>query len=100
MVNDRNPTPESGTAAEYQIRLKGHLGAEWADWFGGLAITLAPNGETLMTGRVVDQAALYGLLKKVRDLGMPLIAVMPAPMTEVPGSEPGEGSYHAPPAGG
>jgi hypothetical protein len=61
----------------YQIRLKGHLGSEWADWFDGLTITLEDNGDTLLTGLVSDQAALHGLLKKVRDLGMPLISVSP-----------------------
>jgi hypothetical protein len=60
----------------YQIRLKGHLGPGWADWFGGLAVTLEDNGETLLTGPVVDQAALHGLLRNVRDLGMPLISVI------------------------
>jgi hypothetical protein len=61
----------------YQIRLKGHLGSQWTDWFGGLTVTLAEDGDTLLTGPVVDQAALHGLLKKVRDLGMPLISVCP-----------------------
>jgi len=61
----------------YQIRLKGHLGSQWADWFGGLALTLEENGDTLLTGPVIDQAALHGLLKKVRDLGMPLLSVSP-----------------------
>jgi hypothetical protein len=65
---------EPGT---YKIRLKGHLDDRWADWFDGLAITLEENGDTLLTGPVVDQAALHGLLKKVRDLGMPLISVSP-----------------------
>ena len=60
----------------YQIRIKGHLGPQWADWFGGLSITLEDDGETLLTGPVVDQAALYGLLRKVRDLGMPLISAV------------------------
>jgi hypothetical protein len=60
----------------YQIRIKGHLGRQWTDWFEGLAITLEDNGETLLTGPVVDQAALYGLLRKVRDLGTPLLSVM------------------------
>jgi hypothetical protein len=60
----------------YQIRLKGHLGPGWADWFGGLAVTLEDNGEMLLTGPVVDQAALHGLLRNVRDLGMPLISVI------------------------
>ena len=59
----------------YQIRLKGHLGQQWAAWFDGLTITLEENGDTLLTGPVVDQAALYGLLRKVRDAGMPLLAV-------------------------
>ena len=60
----------------YQIRIKGHLGPQWTDWFGGLTITLEENGDTLLTGPVVDQAALHGLLKKVRDLGMPLISAV------------------------
>jgi hypothetical protein len=59
----------------YQIRLKGHLGRQWAAWFEGLTITLEENGDTLLTGPVVDQAALHGLLRKVRDLGLPLLAV-------------------------
>jgi len=59
----------------YEIRIKGHLDHRWADWFEGLTITLEDTGETLLTGPVVDQAALHGLLRKVRDLGMPLISV-------------------------
>ena len=59
----------------YEIRIKGHLDDRWADWFEGLTITLEDNGETLLTGPVVDQAALHGLLRKVRDLGMPLLSV-------------------------
>ena len=59
----------------YQIRIKGHLGRQWTNWFGGLTITLENNGETLLTGPVVDQAALHGLLRKVRDLGVPLLSV-------------------------
>ena len=60
----------------YQIRIAGHLGPQWRDWFGGLAITLEDNGETLLTGPVADQAALHGLLRRVRDLGMPLISAI------------------------
>ena len=69
----------------YQIRIKGHLGPQWADWLEGLNITLEENGETLITGPVVDQAALFGLLRKVRDLGLPLISVIavePGPLVE------------------
>lgn len=59
----------------YQIRVKGHLGPQWTDWFGGLAVTLEEGGDTILTGPVVDQAALHGLLRKVRDLGLQLISV-------------------------
>ena len=59
----------------YQIRIKGHLGQQWTDWFEGLTIRLEENGDTVLTGPVVDDAALHGLLKKVRDLGMPLLSV-------------------------
>ncbi len=83
MENEPKTKPAPGQPVVYQIRLKGHLGSEWTDWFGGLAITLEDNGDTLLTGPVVDQAALHGLLKEVRDLGMPLISVNPVePHTE------------------
>ena len=59
----------------YEIRVKGHLNEKWAAWFEGLTITLQDNGDTLLTGPVVDQAALHGVLKKVRDLGLPLISI-------------------------
>ena len=61
----------------YEIRLKGHLDDRWAEWFEGLTITLEDNGDTFLTGPVIDQAALHGLLKKVRDLGLPLLSVSP-----------------------
>ena len=67
---------DPGEPTIYQIRIKGHLGHEWTDWFGGMAITPEDNGDTLLTGAVVDQAALFGLLRKVRDLGMPLLSVI------------------------
>jgi hypothetical protein len=59
----------------YEIRIKGHLSSQWTDWFDGLTITQEEGGETLLTGPVTDQAALHGLLKKVRDLGLPLLSV-------------------------
>jgi hypothetical protein len=61
----------------YEIRVTGHLPPQWTDWFDGLAITLEESGDTLITGPVIDQAALHGLLKKVRDMGMPLVSVNP-----------------------
>ena len=75
MSNKRNPKPNSGQPIVYQLRLKGHLDSQWTDWFEGLAITLEDNVDTLLTGPVIDQSALHGLLKKVRDLGMPLVSI-------------------------
>jgi hypothetical protein len=73
MTNTLTPQPDM----IYQIRLKGHLGQQWSDWFDGLSITLEDNGDTLLTGPLIDQAALYGVLKHARDLGLPLISVNP-----------------------
>lgn len=75
MSDKSDPKTDPRQPMIYQIRIKGHLGSQWTDWFEGLSITLEDNGETLLTGPVVDQAALHGLLKKVRDLGMPLLSV-------------------------
>ena len=61
----------------YEVRIKGHLDERWAEWFEGLTITLEEDGDTLLTGPVVDQAALHGLLKKVRDLGLTLVSISP-----------------------
>ncbi len=76
MSNKRSPKTDLSQPMVYQIRIKGHLGHQWTDWFGGLTITLENNGDTLLTGPVADQAALHGLLKKVRDLGLPLLSVI------------------------
>jgi hypothetical protein len=75
MSNAINSESDPGQPLVYQIRIKGHLDRQWTDWFGGLTITLEDNGETLLTGPVVDQAALHGVLKKVRDVAMPLLSV-------------------------
>jgi len=76
MSNKLDPKTNPSQPMVYQIRIKGHLGHQWTDWFEGLTITLEEDGETLLTGPVVDDAALHGLLKKVRDLGMPLLSVI------------------------
>jgi hypothetical protein len=76
MSNERNLNTDPGEPLVYQIRIKGHLGCQWTEWFGGMTITLEDNGDTLLTGPVIDQAALHGLLKKVRDLGVPLLSLM------------------------
>ena len=68
-------TPDSNQPVVYEIRIAGHLPARWSAWFEGLAVAVQPDGSTLLSGPVVDQAALYGLLKKVRDTGLTLIAV-------------------------
>jgi hypothetical protein len=75
MLNKFDPETNPNQPMIYQIRIKGHLERRWSDWFEGMSITLEDNGETLITGPVVDQAALHGLVKKVRDLGLPLISV-------------------------
>ena len=77
MSNEIDPKKELSQTVIYQIRLKGVLDTRWRDWFEGLTITLEEDGDTLLTGPVVDQAALHGLLKKVRDLGMPLVSISP-----------------------
>ena len=90
MVNEQNPNTDPRQPLIYQIRVQGHLGSEWTDWFEGLSISLEDNGETLLTGPVADQAALHGLLRKVRDLGIPLISVnrLQIGHTDVPNVDP------------
>jgi hypothetical protein len=87
MSSTFNSESEKAQPMVYQIRIKGHLGREWADWFEGLTLTALDNGEALLTGVVVDQAALHGLLRKVRDVGMPLLSVSPV--------EPGQAEAEA-----
>lgn len=88
-MNDTDAPPGNRHEAErYEIHLKGHLDARWADWFEGLTITALDNGETLITGSVADQAALHGLLKKVRDLSLPLLSVIQVDPKQA--TEPGD----------
>jgi hypothetical protein len=87
-MNERHTSTEiQDEPAFYEIRLKGHLADRWASWFGDVSIRLEDNGETLLTSPVVDQAALYGLLKKVRSLGLPLLSVNRVESSETDGGE-------------
>lgn len=76
MSNQSGPHAGSDPVMTYQIRVEGHLDSQWEAWFVGATLTPEAGGYTLLTCPVVDQAALYGLLKKVRDLGVPLISVI------------------------
>lgn len=78
MPNEFDPRTDPSQPGVYAIRIKGHLGREWADWFGGATIAPETDGETPLTCPVADQAALHGLLRRVRDLGMPLISFVRA----------------------
>jgi hypothetical protein len=75
MTHERHPNHSSDRPSIYQIVLQGHLSNQWSDWFNGFTITLDERGQTILTGPVIDQAALHGVLKKIRDLGIPLISV-------------------------
>ena len=81
-------------ARTYEIRIKGHLDDKWFDWFDSLTITRADNGETLLRGSVVDQAALHGVLRKVRDLGLPLLSVIQVDPKPANGSDGNADSDH------
>lgn len=69
---------------QYEIRVGGHLGTRWAAWFDGLAITSESDGSTVLRGSIVDQAALHGLLTKLRDVGIPLISLRQVPSDQTP----------------
>lgn len=75
MTNEQDSKPGLDQPMVYLIRIKGHLSQQRMDWFAELNITLEEDGNTLLTGPVIDQSALHGILKKVRDLGMPLLSV-------------------------
>jgi hypothetical protein len=75
MTDEQQSNPEAHQRTVYQFRIKGQLNQQWMNWFEGLTITLEEDGNTLLSGTVVDQSALHGILKKIRDLGMPLLSV-------------------------
>jgi hypothetical protein len=94
MSHQLNPETDPDQFPIYQIRLKGHLSREWTDWFGGLTITLENDGDTLLTGAIIDQAALHGVLKKVRDLGLVLVSINRVEPRQPDASESNELSQH------
>jgi hypothetical protein len=75
-MTERHPSNDSHEAGRYEIRLAGHLDARWTTWFDGLTVAHDPDGTTVISGGVPDQAALHGLLQRVRDLGLPLVSVL------------------------
>jgi hypothetical protein len=75
MENEQQSTPDANQSPVYTFKIKGHLGQQWMNWFEGLTVTLEEDGNTLLSGAVIDQSALHGILKKIRDLGMPLLSV-------------------------
>jgi hypothetical protein len=77
------PTADHAEVPQYEIRVKGHLGPRWAAWFDGLSLTTEEDGTTVISGPVVDQAALHGLLHKLRDVGIPLVSLIQLP-TDAP----------------
>jgi hypothetical protein len=77
MPNKPQPQPDTPHPAIYRIRIQGQLDKQWTDWFDEMTITPEEDGNTLLTGPVIDQAALHGLLKKIRDLGLTLISICP-----------------------
>ena len=75
MTERQTPAPDRSEAGRYEIRLTGHLDAHWAAWFDGLTVSYESDGTTVISGQIADQAALHGLLQRVRDLGLPLVSV-------------------------
>jgi len=93
MTNEYKSQIDSNEPTVYQIRIKGHLGQQRMDWFEGLNVTLEKDGNTLLRGSVVDQSALYGILKRIRDLGLPLLSVSSINSSQVAiaGNDKGKG---------
>jgi hypothetical protein len=83
MPNEQKSEHDPNQPKVFQFRIQGHLSQQWQDWFDGFIATLEEDGNTLLSGPVVDQSALHGILKKIRDLGMPLLSVNPADPTQM-----------------
>lgn len=83
MTERHSPTPDPREAGRYEIRLAGHLDAHWAAWFDGLTVSREADGTTVISGPIVDQAALHGLLQRVRDLSLPLVSVTRLPPDDI-----------------
>lgn len=90
MSHEGAPRPDQDRPVEYHIRLQGHLGPELAGWFEGLSVTAEADGTTRLAGPVADQAALHGVLKKIRDLGLPLISIAQVQPGEAPPARSGQ----------
>ena len=82
-MQDNNDIADNGVRKDvYEIRVRGHIAEEWSDWFDGMSITHLPGGESVLRGELTDQAALHGVLTRIRDMGLPLLQVVPGPSGE------------------
>ena len=90
MENEQRSNLDAKQPPVYTFKIKGHLGQQWINWFDGLTVTLEEDGNTLLSGPVIDQSALHGILKKIRDLGMPLLSVNFTDSNQPPEAETGE----------
>ena len=88
----RGRPPEERESRRYEIRVHGHLGRRWDEWFDGLTVSSEADGTTLIHGVVADQAALHGLLRKVNDIGLPLISVTAAERSDDTATQPESGT--------
>jgi hypothetical protein len=96
MTDRRTPTSDRPEAGHYEIRLTGRLDTHWAAWFDGLTVSLDADGTTVISGLIADQAALHGLLQRVRDLGLPLVSVvcLDASQANATGNQAGQPHTH------
>ncbi len=90
MTDEQQANPDAHQQMVYQFRIKGHLGTQWMGWFEGLTVILEEDGNTLLSGPVIDQSAMHGILKKIRDLGMPLLSMNPIDSDPAAKTDPGQ----------